>query len=544
MNLRSILKGIPLFKHLDDEDLELLASHLHRESYPKGTILFNEGDIGDTMYLVESGQLAVVGDDARETIAFMGPGNFVGDISLLLAQPRTATVQVTIDVNLWILHKKNFDTLIDTRPSIALEMMRELSRRLVTTNRRKRTVITRRITALAGGHKGVELSEAVQTHLKGLVGILPLPLAHLGETSPADTKVLFLDNKELNEGTLAESLSHQIEVYKHIIIVLPEEPNTLAYKAVDLADTVVSVGAPPPWLRDHPHPQELWITSGAKSDLLRTARKLTNKTVGLALSSGGTRGLAHVGVLKVFAEEKIPIDIMAGSSAGALFGALVAAGWTFEQIGDFIKNLKGLTHFSNWDLNIPPLTGLVKGRKARDKYLARPLNHATFADLKIPMCIVAGDILTGEEFVFDSGSVADAIRASASIPILGDPWLHEGHYLIDGGVVNPLPASVLRERGANIIIASNVVQPLREAYSGAKDKMPDVFRIISNVIIAMEAEMIKKQLPLIDVLIHHNVSAQHSLDFEHTNDLIRVGEEAARQVLPMIREVLETPIEI
>ena len=138
MNLKNILRGIPLFNNLSDEDLDLLASKLRKEDYPKGTTLFEEGDVGDTMYIVESGQLAVIAQNGGERIASMGPGNFVGDIALLLPQPRTATVQVSIDARLWLLGRKDFDELIDTRPALALEMLRELSRRLVTTTRKPR----------------------------------------------------------------------------------------------------------------------------------------------------------------------------------------------------------------------------------------------------------------------------------------------------------------------------------------------------------------------------------------------------------------------
>ena len=117
MALIDILRGIPLFKNLEKNDLELIASQLHKERYPKGSVIFREGDVGDTMYLVESGRVAVVGEEARDTIAIMGPGSFVGEISLLLAKPRTANLQVMIDAELWVLNKEEFEHLISTGPS-------------------------------------------------------------------------------------------------------------------------------------------------------------------------------------------------------------------------------------------------------------------------------------------------------------------------------------------------------------------------------------------------------------------------------------------
>lgn len=551
----TILKAIPLFKNLNDEDLGLIATRLRKETYAKGALVFREGDEGDSMYLVESGQVQVIGQDRQEVIARMGPGNFVGDIALLLGQPRTASLEVTIDAQLWTLKKDDFDSIIDTRPTIALEMMRELSRRLVTTTRRRRRKTRRRITALAGAPNGFELSHAIYSQLQSPVALLLLPKARsANEIAPAQG-VMVLDSTELSEATLAETLSHQVEVFQHVVLLLPDEPDSLTQKALDLADTVVSIGQPPEWLRQANGSSEIWVVDNSDVELRRTARRLTNRTVGLALSSGGAKGLAHIGVLKVLEEEHIPIDMIAGASAGALFGALYAVGWDIDRILEYISGLKALTKLPNWDFKLPPLTGIVKGRKARDKYLARPLEDRTFDSLHTPLYIVAADILSGEEVVFGhdpdpnsglntiNGSIADAIRASVSIPILPEPWHYKGHFLVDGGLVNPLPASVLRARGADIVIASSVIQPLHESYSGEQDKIPHLLQTISNIFGAMEAELIKKQLPMIDVLIHHNVSAKHTFDFDQAEALVKIGEDTARQMLPVIKQVVETPPE-
>jgi NTE family protein len=290
--------------------------------------------------------------------------------------------------------------------------------------------------------------------------------------------------------------------------------------------------------------QDVWVVRGTKTSLWRTARRLTNRTVGLALSSGGSRGLAHLGVMKVLLEENIPVDMVAGTSAGAWFGAFFALGWNRERIDRFTEEIKTVTKFSNWDLNIPPLTGITKGRRARDRVIDQSVEGRTFEDLKIPLCVVAADILTGDEVIFDSGSLADAIRASLSVPVLADPWYYQGRYLVDGGIVNPLPADILRNRGADIIIASSVVQPLSESYSGNRDEMPNILQIVFNIYSAMEAQVVEDQLPLIDVLIQHKVSAKHTLDFEHVQDLVQLGENTARQMLPAIKEAIENPPEM
>jgi NTE family protein len=541
---QDILRGIPLFNNLSESDLRLIASHLRRQSFPKGSVVFREGDFGDTMYIVESGEVMVMGQATGETIAMLGPGSFVGEISLLLAQPRTASLEVTIDAQLWALNKNDFETLISTRPSMALEMMRELSKRLVRTTRGKRRKRTRRITALFGS-RSLGLAQALQIQLKSPIGLMPLPNASMAGAGDITISggLMFLGSKDLTVESLAESLSYQVEVFKHIVLILPLEPDPLARKAVDLADTVVSIGQPPAWLLTGKDRMDVWTATETDDDLSRVARRLTSRTIGLALSSGGSRGLAHIGVIKVLLEENIPVDLVAGTSAGAWFASFFALGWEWPRFARFTEEIKTFNRFPNWDFNIPPRTAILKGRRARDKIINRSVEGRTFAEVKTPLYIVAADIFTGDEVVFDSGPLADAIRASLSLPVLVDTWEHQGRFLVDGGIVNPLPASVLRERGADIVIASSVVQPMRDSFSGRTDQRPNILQVVFNMFSAMEAEVIEKQIPFIDVLIQHNVAAKHSLDFDQVNDLVRIGEESARHMLPAIKAAIETPPE-
>jgi NTE family protein len=474
----------------------------------------------------------------------LGPGSFVGEISLLLAQPRTASLEVTIDAQLWALNKNDFETLISTRPSMALEMMRELSKRLVRTTRGKRRKRTRRITALFGS-RSLGLAQALQIQLKSPIGLMPLPNASMAGAGDITISggLMFLGSKDLTVESLAESLSYQVEVFKHIVLILPLEPDPLARKAVDLADTVVSIGQPPAWLLTGKDRMDVWTATETDDDLSRVARRLTSRTIGLALSSGGSRGLAHIGVIKVLLEENIPVDLVAGTSAGAWFASFFALGWEWPRFARFTEEIKTFNRFPNWDFNIPPRTAILKGRRARDKIINRTVEGRTFAEVKTPLYIVAADIFTGDEVVFDSGPLADAIRASLSLPVLVDTWEHQGRFLVDGGIVNPLPASVLRERGADIVIASSVVQPMRDSFSGRTDQRPNILQVVFNMFSAMEAEVIEKQLPFIYVLIQHNVAAKHSLDFDQVNDLVRIGEESARHMLPAIKAAIETPLE-
>lgn len=159
--------------------------------------------------------------------------------------------------------------------------------------------------------------------------------------------------------------------------------------------------------------------------------------VGLALGGGSARGLAHIGVLKVLEKGKIPIDMIAGTSAGALIGALYARGSSAGEIKKMVTGMSLIDRARMIDLALPK-TGLITGERIK-KILKELIGEADFSDLKIPFACVATDIVTGEEVVMNHGSVVEAVRASISIPAVFTLVKREGKFLVDGGLVNPVP---------------------------------------------------------------------------------------------------------
>lgn len=535
--MRETLKTIELFKDLTDEQLDAVASRLQHVSYAKDKIIFRQGEIGNTMYLVETGQVVVWDDIANQALAYLGPGSFVGEGALLLAQPRSASLRVAIDADLYVLHKNDFDELLKTNPAIAVHMTRELSQRLRDTSQQRFKVQPRRISVL-WGKGGNLLARALSKLLKSKVGLLALPGSFQDLDATISDGVMPMGSSDINESNLAEQLGIAVEIFSHVLLLLPREPNALSHKAINLSNTVISVGEPPEWLKAQVPNEKLWLTDEDMAGLDRIARRLAGRTVGLALSSGGARGVSHIGVMKVLRQEGIPIDLMAGSSAGAIFGSFFAAGWSDEQLDQVPQEIrKFFRRWHNYDLNLPPRSGIARGARGRH-LIDRMLEGRRFEDLEIPFYCVAADIMTGEEVVFETGPLADAIRASVSIPILGDPWHVDGRYLIDGAIVDPIPAKLLREKGADIVIASSVILPLRERQPVNSGKMPHFMTIISNLLGAMEAELIKSQEEFFDVLIHSKVDASHVLDFDHIHELVEAGERAARAALPTIRALL------
>jgi NTE family protein len=172
--------------------------------------------------------------------------------------------------------------------------------------------------------------------------------------------------------------------------------------------------------------------------------------VGLALGSGASRALAHIGVIDAVEEAGIPIDYIAGSSMGALIGAAYASGG-LEKLRSEALKMDWRTFTTYLDLNFPQ-QGLLEGDKLI-KLIEFLLPCETFEELHIPLCVTATNLSNGEEIDFEEGDLIEAIRASTSLPGIFNPCKIDGMHLVDGGMINPVPVDVVRNMGADIIIA-------------------------------------------------------------------------------------------
>jgi NTE family protein len=267
--------------------------------------------------------------------------------------------------------------------------------------------------------------------------------------------------------------------------------------------------------------------------------------IGLALGSGAARGLAHIGVLKALKEAEIPVDIVAGTSMGAMVGACFAHDGDISAVEEIAINT-GWRQLAR--LQDPKLSflgkGLIRGQRI-EALLHSLIGDAEFKDLKIPFAAVAADVNTGEEIVIRKGSVIQAVRASISIPGIFVPVTFEGKCLVDGGLVNPVPADVLRDMGAKFVIAVNVLVEPRKSKRAAKPsredeaaEVPNIFNTLLQSLYIMEYEMMKTRMLETDVLISPDVSHLEAFEFHRGEEAILAGYQAARNALPKIRKLI------
>ncbi|MCD4796957.1 MAG: patatin-like phospholipase family protein [Candidatus Cloacimonetes bacterium] len=274
--------------------------------------------------------------------------------------------------------------------------------------------------------------------------------------------------------------------------------------------------------------------------------------IGLALSGGGARGFAHIGVLKVIDELEIPVDYIAGTSIGAVIGGLYAMGYSGAEIEEIFLDIKWDDIFdesisrddiyigqkrwkpySNFnfaldDRFIPVIPqAFISGNNLVNTLfdITYPVSHIRdFNELQIPFRCVATNILNGEFKVFSEGSLIEVLRASMSFPSVIEPFELDGQLYIDGGIRANLPAEIVKEMGADFIIGINTCSGLKE-----KEELISLIDVLDQTINLNITENVEKSVQLCDALIEPDLEKYSILNFKKKKELIAIGEQAGRQ---------------
>lgn len=283
--------------------------------------------------------------------------------------------------------------------------------------------------------------------------------------------------------------------------------------------------------------------------------------IGLALGGGGARGLAHIGVIKTLEKERIPIDIITGTSMGAIIGGVYALNKDTEEIKKIADKYAEIMHAFNLNLNFSqeerkekPLflkriadllkKGYILNQELRNKYLNEGeelkkilrelVGDRTFAEVKIPFAVVATDLIKGEKIILQDGELFNALLASASIPGIFPPISLNRKILVDGGIVEVVPIETARTLGADFVIAVSVSSSLKKKYE-FNNAVEILFRsdeITSNYLRRL-------QLSFADVVITPKVGRFHWSDFSKPEQCIREGEIAAQSSILEIKKKLK-----
>ena len=249
--------------------------------------------------------------------------------------------------------------------------------------------------------------------------------------------------------------------------------------------------------------------------------------IGLALGGGAAKGFAHIGVIKMLETSGIHVDVVAGTSAGSVVGALYASGMDPFQLQ---QTAFGLDEAKIRDVRLFS-GGLVRGKALQD-YVNHLVHHQPIERLKLPFAAVATQLETGQRTVFVSGNTGQAVRASSSIPGVFEPVEIRGRHYVDGGVVSPVPVDAARQLGANFVIAVDI-----SARPGGTNPQ-GMFNIMAQSITIMGRELARQEIARADVVIRPDLSGIGPADFEQRDEAILAGEKAALAAIPAIRAKL------
>jgi len=527
---------VSIFRAFPDD---LLQDFIHRfalRSYAAGEYLFRAGEWGEEMFVVNEGAIELVacsvqGDEL--VVQQVGVGEIVGEMAVLLGEKRPFDARARDEVQVWALSKTDFEHLLAADPAAALILRHELRRTLrASAERREARPFN---PAIVAGDGVEQIARHLAASTKQNVCILDLRAQPMPPIACAPPHVRHRAMDDVNGRELNHELTAHLDAGDWVLLAVSTELNGALLNVVDKVQVVLDItGQELPWLIAAS--RQRWSVDPERARYDRLARQLAGCTVGLALSGGLARGLAHIGVLRVLEEAKVPIDIIAGSGMGAVCGGLYAAGVPLDRLDRLAREgtLNPLVEPS-WRQRLAGSGAPYDNRLAREA-IARLLGDLDFDALPTPFFCVAADPASGQPVVLSQGSLADALSVALSPPGLTPAFKLGGRLLTDGAPLNPLPTDLLEQQGANLILASSVIpsQKAREEHSKRSRDVLDLAGSLLGLYDVLAQPVYLDRIDLANLLLTPPVAEFEDTAFDRAGEIILRGEQNARRHLDQL----------
>jgi NTE family protein len=500
-NLRLRLAAMPFFAGLDHETVAAIAMECEWIALPGGATLFEAGEPSDALYVLLSGCLASyaprTGIDRRRFLGRVTAGETVGEMGLISGRARSASVVALRDCEVARLSRESFDRVIRRHPEAVMRIAQLTVARLEnsTTAPRGRgpsarsfTIVPQSIEVDAASF-AMELIAALRQH-----GSAELVWSVRGadHTSHWFHKIEAANDYVVYVADPAVTSWSKLCVRQADSLLLlaradaPAGPWAALGTQVDaglakqraelilMHDGRIQRGAAHRWLEQNPGVAHHHLRDAG--DVPRIARLLTGTAVGLVMSGGGARGFAHLGVVAALRERGVPIDMIGGTSIGAIMGAVAAHDWTEDMMRDVVRRtFVDSNPLGDWTL---PIVSLASGRRVSER-LRREFGDIAIEDLPLPFYCVSANLTTGQAAVHRRGPLWRWLRASVAIPGVLPPVLQGGEVFVDGATINNLPVDVMRESGRGFVVGIDVGSDRTFTTDSDDTDVPPLWKIMS-----------------------------------------------------------------
>jgi NTE family protein len=594
------LQNTTICKGLAHEEVRRVAAMVRLHSYSSGATVCRQGESGSSMFIVASGRVcatvAVPGDLTPRFIDYRGPGDHFGEMALIGGGRRTATIETVADSELLELDRSAFQELLGEVPRFAANLLATLSARLehqtsrIEPKRRARSVALLNSSAITQGLLAplvaTLLDESVslqvfsdRTTLDPIQDDPRCTFTGLGEVGPAEDAVA-----TLRVGLAAGLRNHKLSLVDLLESETGDELPALLSQCEEiwwLADTRES-GERGQQLRRlmdrHPEISQrlrwVWVLgeqeryappASSDASIQRSSLKvflaenpetssrrqhrsmqglvhqLLGTRIGIALSGGAARGLAHFGALRALENRGIHVDLMAGTSCGAYVAALHCAGWdpaealeaTVREL-DPSRFLRSIPRGNEWYI-------MMMFRLGRwNRFLHTILEDPLIEQLPTPLSTVAVDLVSGRRVVRETGSLVDSIVESTNLPILSRPISSAGSAIVDGAVLDNLPLDLLPERGADVVIGFDVTK-FSEGFSGdgsARNRRPGMLKSAARIYELQQRQFSNQHREAANVVVEIDASEFRFSDFLRGREIAEAGEVATQKAMPEIEQAI------
>jgi len=580
-----------LFGQLHESVLRYVESRVRWVRLQAGDTLVSAGERSRDLYFVLGGRLRAVGADGR-VLNEMGRGESIGEIALLTGEPRTATVVAVRDSVLVSVSHQAFEEIVAQYPKVMHVIAGIVVRRLLAKERASTAPGAGICMAVLPITPGT-LKDAFTQRLVKALGTVG-PVLHLtGERVDAELKqpgIAGVDKDHVAGIRLTAWLDEQETRYRFILYEADITPSGWTLRCLRQADEILLVadaGSDPEphgaekallgssatprarqtlilvhpdgsrrpsgttrWLSARRVQRHYHIRLDQEEDFRRVARSLAGAAIGVVFGGGGARGLAHIGVIRALREAGVPIDMIGGTSMGAVIAGALGMGFDWKEILE-ISRIGWLRYKPHKEYTLPFIS-LIRSR-VLDRWAKEVYGDTDIEDLWLNFYCVSCNLTTSEMVVFERGPLWKAVRASSSLPGIFVPVLLDGNVFVDGALMNNLPGDIMRRRSCQRVIVIDVGSEATFTYQSAEfpspwhllwarilpfskpSQAPSIAAVLMRTTEASSRQKTNEVKRDADLCLRPPIDAYGILDFRAIDEIVEVGYRYAQQKLAELK---------